>query len=161
MLLGICQNDVTIVRIDLQVETIERIFKDHRDDPPRHHYQSPVAGAINWERHLFYCIKRPILRFLNMEEMMQSERGKAVRAKYLSVGKQMKAYEDDLYEKWRERTEEILPGLLKRFLLCKANDREASSLTGMDQSESESGNFVQLLVHDWQNCSRLTQILIL
>ena len=47
------------------------------------------------------------------------------RAKYLSVAKQMKAYEDHLYEQWRENVEAILPALLKRNLLIKPHDKLA------------------------------------
>ena len=41
------------------------------------------------------------------------------RAKYLSVARQMKEYEDTRYAQWRERVEAVLPGLLKRNLLVK------------------------------------------
>ena len=41
------------------------------------------------------------------------------RAKYLDVAKQMKAYEDVLYEQWRQQVEATLPTLLKHNLLAK------------------------------------------
>ena len=41
------------------------------------------------------------------------------RAKYLSVGKNMKLYEDTKYEMWKEHVEQVLPSLLKRNLLIK------------------------------------------
>ncbi len=50
------------------------------------------------------------------------------RAKYLSVAKQMKAFEDRLYEEWKTRVEVILPGLLKRNLLVKPTDQPTASL---------------------------------
>jgi len=39
------------------------------------------------------------------------------RAKYLGVARQMKAYEDLLYERWRQQVEATLPTLLKKNLL--------------------------------------------
>jgi hypothetical protein len=41
------------------------------------------------------------------------------RAKYLSVAKQMKAYEDIQYAQWHHEVETKLPSLLKRNLLAK------------------------------------------
>ena len=35
----------------------------------------------------------------------------------------MKAFEDDLYEQWREHVSQILPGLLKRNLIIKPTDK--------------------------------------
>ena len=42
----------------------------------------------------------------------------------MSVAKQMKAYEDHLYEEWRTQVEIALPGLLKRNLLVKPTDKQ-------------------------------------
>ena len=44
----------------------------------------------------------------------------------MSVAKQMKAYEDHLYEEWRTQVEIALPGLLKRNLLVKPTDKQAA-----------------------------------
>ena len=43
---------------------------------------------------------------------------------YLRVAKQMKAYEDDRYEKWRSATENTLPSLLRRTLLIKKENSD-------------------------------------
>ena len=63
------------------------------------------------------------------------------RAKYLHVAKQMKSYEDQLYEQWREGVEHILPGLLRRNLLVKPLGKDSSS--NMDDGgclkENEAG----------------------
>ena len=49
------------------------------------------------------------------------------RGHYLSVAKQMKAYEDNLYEMWKANTEMVLPVLLKHNLLVKPQDRAQTS----------------------------------
>lgn len=54
------------------------LFKAHADHPPVFKNQPPVAGAISWERSLFHRIKRTILRFQEMDDMLNSEQGKAV-----------------------------------------------------------------------------------
>lgn len=43
----------------------------------------------------------------------------------MSVAKQMKVYEDELYEQWKNQVEGVLPALLKRNLLIKPQDRLA------------------------------------
>lgn len=58
----------------------------------------------------------------------------------------MKAYEDSLYEQWKENVEAILPSLLKRNLLIKPSDRAAmlvppQEVEGAEHTEAEAGNF--------------------
>lgn len=43
-----------------------------------------MAGAIYWERSLFYRIKHTILRFQEVQEILDSERGEEVRGFALS-----------------------------------------------------------------------------
>ena len=70
------------------------------------------------------------------------------RAKYLHVAKQMKAYEDQLYEQWREGVEHILPGLLRRNLLVKPILKDSSaSVVGDDDKEKEAGACARCLVY--------------
>ena len=62
------------------------------------------------------------------------------RAKYLCVAKQMKAYEDQLYEQWRENVEAVLPALLKRNLLIKPSERQQQQDEHKD--DAEAGEFL-------------------
>ena len=57
------------------------LFKASADKPPIFKNQPPVAGAISWERSLFLRIKHTILRFQEMEDMLNSEQGRLVRMK--------------------------------------------------------------------------------
>ncbi|XP_064612357.1 LOW QUALITY PROTEIN: dynein axonemal heavy chain 10-like [Liolophura sinensis] len=114
-----------LVQYGKEVDTMDNLFKQYKDNPPLHKNHPPVSGSIYWERSLFHRIKHTIIRFQNMEDMMTSEMGKSVRAKYLSVGKQMKQYEEEKYELWRQHVEQILPSLLKRNLLIKPSDKLA------------------------------------
>ena len=106
-----------------EVDIINHTFTTQKDNPPIPKGQPPIGGSILWERSLFERIKRTIVRFLSLEDMMNCDEGQAVKAHYLRVAKQMKAYEDDRYERWRAATESNLPGLLRRTLLTK---KEAS-----------------------------------
>ena len=57
------------------------------------------------------------MRFLQLEDLMQSERGKQTKSHYLDVGRRMRAYEERRYAEWIGHVEQVLPSLLKRNLL--------------------------------------------
>ncbi|KAM9259890.1 dynein axonemal heavy chain 10 [Cariama cristata] len=100
-----------------EVENTKQIFVQNLKDPPLYKNHPPMAGAIYWSRSLFYRIKHTIIRFQGVEELLASERGKEVKQIYLQVAKRLKQYEDRKYNQWRDRTEQILPLLLRNTLL--------------------------------------------
>ncbi|NWY73768.1 DYH10 protein, partial [Erithacus rubecula] len=105
-------------REDVTVEIIEQIFVESHKDPPLYKNHPPVAGAISWSRSLCHRITHTITRFQEEEEeLLTSERGKEVKQMYLQVAEKLKEYEDEKYHLWRERTEHMLPLLLKETLL--------------------------------------------
>ncbi|XP_023576433.1 dynein heavy chain 10, axonemal [Octodon degus] len=108
-------------KIEVLIDVINRIFVQNLENPPLCKNHPPVAGAIYWERSLFYRIKHTILRFQEVQEILDSERGQEVKQKYLEVGRTMRDYEDRKYEQWREATEQILPTLMKKSLLTKTS----------------------------------------
>ncbi|CAH1801914.1 unnamed protein product [Owenia fusiformis] len=152
-------NDI-LTQYEKEVDVMDQLFKEFREEPPIHKNQPPAAGSINWEKSLFHRIKHTIIRFQSMEEMMSSEQGKAARAHYLSVAKQMKVYEDIKYEHWREHTEQVLPGLLKRNLLIKPSEKiysEGQDLLpiGGPTGPDDAGT-VAVVVEDVDKVSSLT-----
>ena len=68
-----------LVQFEKEVENINQLFLDQKDDPPISKNQPPVAGAIGWSRSLFQSIKHTVLRFQTMKELIDSEAGKSVR----------------------------------------------------------------------------------
>ena len=64
--------------INFQVDQAFDMFKEYEASPPVSKNQPPVAGAIMWERSLFHRIKRTVLKFQTMEEMLSTETGKQV-----------------------------------------------------------------------------------
>ncbi|NWQ92969.1 DYH10 protein, partial [Burhinus bistriatus] len=120
---------------EVSVENIKQIFVQNLKDPPLYKNHPPVAGAIYWSRSLFYRIKQTIIRFQEVEVLLASERGKEVKQTYLQVAKRMKEYEDQKYNQWRDRTEQILPLLLKNTLL-------ASSVTEKPVMTKKSIHFI-------------------
>ncbi|CAH3028713.1 unnamed protein product, partial [Porites evermanni] len=119
-------NDI-LVQFGKEVDAMYTLFKANVDKPPIFKNQPPVAGAISWERSLFLRIKHTILRFQEMEDMLNSEQGKLASKKYLNVARQMKDYEDKKYEAWREQVEANLLIYLKKNLLTKPSASSATT----------------------------------
>ena len=57
---------------------MDSLFKEFKEEPPLYKNQPPIAGSIHWEKSLFLRIKHTIIRFMTLEEMMQTDQGKAV-----------------------------------------------------------------------------------
>uniref|UniRef100_A0A6I8PPI6 Dynein heavy chain tail domain-containing protein n=1 Tax=Ornithorhynchus anatinus TaxID=9258 RepID=A0A6I8PPI6_ORNAN len=107
-----------------EVDIVNNIFVQNLDNPPLYKNHPPMAGAIYWERSLFFRIKHTILRFQEVEELLDSDRGREAKQKYLEVARRMKAFEDKKYEQWRDWTEQTLPNLMKNSLLAKGSSIE-------------------------------------
>ena len=63
------------------------------NNPPIAKNQPPIAGAINWCRLLFHRIKKPILKFQTLPEMLDKDIGKVVKMDYLQVARAIRDYE--------------------------------------------------------------------
>lgn len=62
---------------------MDMLFQEGKGLPPLFKNQPPVAGSVFWERSLFLRMKNTIIKFLTMEDMMMTERGKAVSDGFL------------------------------------------------------------------------------
>ncbi|RMC05733.1 hypothetical protein DUI87_17276 [Hirundo rustica rustica] len=111
-----------------EVEIVKQIFVQNLKDPPLYKNHPPVAGAISWSRSLSQRLQHTITRFQEEEELLASERGKEVKQMYLQVVKKMEEYEVQKYRQWRERTEQMLPLLLKDTLLSVVTDGTATNV---------------------------------
>ncbi|XP_056602848.1 dynein axonemal heavy chain 10 isoform X1 [Triplophysa dalaica] len=113
-------NDI-LAQYDKEVDFISDLFVKQKDNPPLIKNQPPVAGSIYWERSLLDRMTSPIQRFMEMKEMMESEEGKAVKAKYTEVASRMRDYEMQRYLHWKAETDRSLPLLLKKTVLLMVN----------------------------------------
>lgn len=102
-----------------EVDIIEDIFKKNKDSPPCAKNQPMVAGAIAWSHSLFDRIKKTIVRFQSLQEMVASDQGRAVTKKYLAVAKAMRSYEEQHYHSWCASVEANSLVYLKSHILVK------------------------------------------
>lgn len=61
-----------------ECDLVRELFEANRQAPPLYKNHPPVAGAISWSRFLFRTIKTPMVKFLNVSILMNSEQGKEV-----------------------------------------------------------------------------------
>ncbi|XP_009868408.1 PREDICTED: dynein heavy chain 10, axonemal, partial [Apaloderma vittatum] len=147
-----------------EVENIKQIFLQNLKDPPLQKNHPPAAGAIYWSRSLFYRIKHTIIRFQEIEEMLDSERGKEAKQIYLQTAKRMKEYEDQKYQQWKHEIEQVLPLLLEKTLLTVTTVGAATHgnpETSEQSSVTEEPGTTKKSVHFIVNFSPVLQEIII
>ncbi|KAI9351727.1 dynein heavy chain, N-terminal region 1-domain-containing protein [Zopfochytrium polystomum] len=128
-----------------EVDMIEDIFKTHKANPPTTKNQPQVAGSIAWCKSLFFRIKKTIVRFQSLQEMLQSEQGRAVTRKYIAVGKSMREYEVQLYENWCRTVELSSLQCLKAHIIANAAPTHPSV------ANASSGESVERIVVNFKS----------
>ncbi|KAJ1570092.1 Dynein heavy chain 10, axonemal, partial [Nowakowskiella sp. JEL0078] len=130
-----------------EVDIIEEIFKTNKEAPPVTKNQPKVAGAIAWSRSLFYRIKKTIVRFQSMQEMLASEQGRSVTRKYITVAKTMREYEDGLYASWCNSVELNSLNLLKANILLREFVSPITNISGQDQSPGTANPITSTVIN--------------
>ncbi|KAI9223372.1 dynein heavy chain and region D6 of dynein motor-domain-containing protein [Blastocladiella britannica] len=113
-----------------EVDAIDDMFRKARTNPPLGRNMPHIAGAIQWARSLFMRIKKTIVRFQSLQELLASEQGRSVTKKYLTTAKAMRQYEEDLYQSWCTHVEGSSLGYLKAFVLNKRTIGTVSAAAG-------------------------------
>ena len=113
-----------------EVDDVKILFLKDKDAPPINKSQPPVAGAIRWAFSLFLRIKATVLRFQSKPEMLQDENGKDAIKKYITVARQLRAYQTKLHEDWCAAADKRLPDLLRMALLKNMTPGQEGPLVG-------------------------------
>ncbi len=71
-----------LVQYMKEIDVANDLFQKLKDNPPLAKNHPSVSGSISWARFLFKTIKRPMLKFLTIEELMNTERGKEVNNRW-------------------------------------------------------------------------------
>jgi dynein heavy chain len=129
-----------------EIDITEEIFNKHRDNPPISKSDPKIAGAIAWSHSLFDRMKKTILMFQTLPEMLASEQGRAVTRKYLSVAKNMRSYEEQLYHQWCLTVEaNSLQYLKKNILMLTLENPKKNTAEATVSIEKITINFRQEL----------------
>ncbi|CAD5121743.1 DgyrCDS10220 [Dimorphilus gyrociliatus] len=106
-----------IIQYGKEIDEIEKIFHRKKNTPPKIKDMTNTSGIIFWERLLFRKIKRTMLKFLSMDNLSNSDLLKLMKQKYLTVAKQLKSFEDEIYEQWKDNSENIIINLMRQSIL--------------------------------------------
>lgn len=134
-----------------EIIQIEHVFMRNRRTPILCRNHPPYAGAIHWVRTLFNKLKKPVLTFQKVEELKGSTKKMEAFENYMTVTRNMKAYEQNKYDTWLEQSSPIAAktfssNVLKivNILLDDANDdkkdKDKRSMTQQKETLSSSNN---------------------
>ncbi|KAF4519980.1 hypothetical protein B566_EDAN005480, partial [Ephemera danica] len=91
-----------------EIEKVRSKFMSLRASPPLLRNQPEAAGAIFWCRSLFMYLKKSVLCFQNVSELQNCPLTKEAFSAYVQLTRQMKCYQDEHFEEWTRKTEDII-----------------------------------------------------
>lgn len=100
-----------------ELEQVEETFNNHKLNPLISKNQPPVAGAIIWARSLYHRVKKPIMRFRTMENLLSSEKGQHVKERYLNLAEAIDKYQTSKFAQWRDHVLNAAADLLGQSIL--------------------------------------------
>ena len=104
---------------------MDQLFQKGRQNPTISKNMPPKSGSIAWARSIMGRIKRPIYKFKTKEGLLQTDTGKEVTLKYISLAKQLdQDHENKIFNDWNKENTDLAITLLKRFILNKRIEKE-------------------------------------
>ncbi|XP_043489632.1 dynein axonemal heavy chain 10 [Polistes fuscatus] len=109
--------EITMQQFNKEIGSVENIYNRGKRNPPLLTYHPPIAGAIFWARQLFYCLKRSVLYFQDIQELKHNELKLMGFSQYLDIGKQLKTFEEIKFNSWIDKAQETVTSIMKSNLL--------------------------------------------
>ena len=109
--------DDILLQYSKEVEVISELFHSDKVNPPTFKNYPPVAGSIAWARSLYHRVKKPILRFKTMKNLLESEKGTEAKEKYLVLARAIDVYIKERFEQWNSVVPETATSCLKLSIL--------------------------------------------
>ena len=85
-----------------ELDKLRELFEMYRDSPPMYKNYPPTAGAISWASSLFKAAKKPIMRFVTMRSLLETDTGEHVKKKYMHLAQEIDEYIQQKYDAWNE-----------------------------------------------------------
>ena len=82
------------------LEAVQRQYEKHKVAPPLSRNAPPVAGAIQWARHLLHRIEAPMGRFQRREALMAARDSKRVIRTYNRLAQALLEFEGLWHQAW-------------------------------------------------------------
>lgn len=131
----------------LELSAIQEMYEEQKHAPPVARNMPPVAGNINWARHLLRRIEEPMAKFQANASVLASKESKRIVRSYNKIAKTLIAFEYLWYDAWCKAVSAARTGLRATLIIRHtANNkyyvnldpnvlqliREARCLTRMD-----------------------------
>jgi hypothetical protein len=116
--------EVVIRELLEEIHEAKRTFLHEKDVPPLLRDQPRDAGAIFWCRGLFDRLKRSVVEFKKCDHVQQSALLKEAFSQYVQLVRHMKVYQDEVFENWNKKTENIINVAMSSHLIRVIKKRD-------------------------------------
>jgi len=101
----------------LDLETVQKIYDKQKLAPPTTRNAPPVAGNIQWSRHLLRRIEGPMHKFKNNKSIMITKESKKIIRTYNKVARALIEYETLWHHAWCKSIEAAKSGLQATLII--------------------------------------------
>ncbi|KAH1015210.1 dynein axonemal heavy chain 10 [Dendroctonus ponderosae] len=142
--------DVILDQYTREILIVDDNFTRNKRHPILNKDMPPNGGAIYWVRLLFYKLKRPILKFQNVPELMNSMLREEAFNSYLKLAKELRSYEEVKLEEWLDTYGPVLEKVMQYDILkiCDSPRKKAffkphkGSVTRVNSSQIKIGSIL-------------------
>ncbi|KAF7265371.1 hypothetical protein GWI33_021219 [Rhynchophorus ferrugineus] len=113
--------DVILDQYIKEILSVEDTFTRNKRHPILNKDNQMHGGAVYWVRLLFYKLKRPVLKFLHVPELINSPLKEEAFGAYLKLAKELRAYEEAKLEEWMEMYGSIADKVMQMEILKVAD----------------------------------------
>ena len=85
------------------IETIQKIYQRHRNDPPVAWDLPPIAGKIAWARQMYRRIQEPMEMFQKYPTILQTPEAKKIIKNYNKLAKVLLEFEVLYHQAWMQQ----------------------------------------------------------
>lgn len=87
------------------IETIQKIYQRHRNEPPIAWDLPPIAGKIAWARQMYRRIQEPMEMFQKYPTILQTPEAKKIIKNYNKLAKVLLEFEVLYHQAWMQQVE--------------------------------------------------------
>ena len=95
----------------LDLETVQKLYEKHKNNPPMSRNEPPVTGNIKWARHLLRRIEEPMRKFQANKNIMTTKESKKIIRTYNKVARALIEFETLWHYAWTKSIDSAKAGL--------------------------------------------------
>ena len=95
----------------LDLETVQKLYEKHKNNPPMSRNEPPVTGNIKWARQLLRRIEEPMRKFQANKNIMTTKESKKIIRTYNKVARALIEFETLWHYAWTKSIDSAKAGL--------------------------------------------------